>query len=34
MNSPAMNTKYFSDALRMDRVGIAIPPLAQKVESA
>ncbi|MBI3431359.1 MAG: hypothetical protein HY018_03975 [Hydrogenophilales bacterium] len=30
----AMSAKYFSDALMMDMVGIAIPPIAQKVESA
>lgn len=30
----AMSAKYFSDALMMDMVGIAIPPVAQKVESA
>ena len=30
----ALNTKYFSDALMMDMVGIAIPPAAQKAESA
>jgi hypothetical protein len=30
----AMSAKYFSDALMMDMVGIAIPPVAQKAESA
>lgn len=30
----ALGAKYFADALMMDMVGIAIPPVAQKVESA
>jgi len=30
--SDSMNAKYFSDALMMDRVGIAIPPVARKAE--